>query len=73
MKRNCKYYPCHFKGQDCSFCYCPLYPCEQEEFGGKWKEKVWDCSNCTIIHDENVAYQLKTYIRYLIGVYKNNE
>ena len=22
--RKCKYNPCHYEGQDCTFCYCPF-------------------------------------------------
>ncbi|MDP6613031.1 MAG: cysteine-rich small domain-containing protein, partial [Candidatus Hydrothermarchaeota archaeon] len=24
---KCEYYPCHFQGQDCTWCFCPFYPC----------------------------------------------
>ncbi|MCX6699637.1 MAG: adenosylcobinamide amidohydrolase [Methanomicrobiales archaeon] len=24
--RECPYYPCHFQGQRCDYCYCPFYP-----------------------------------------------
>jgi len=56
---DCKYYPCHYEGQDCTFCYCPLYPCKDETLG-KWvKGEVWDCSDCTIMHDKNLVKMLK--------------
>ena len=33
-KGKCPYYPCHhFEGQDCTYCFCPLYPCEDPELG----------------------------------------
>lgn len=56
----CPYYPCHFPGQDCTFCFCPFYPCKDERTGGKWIErssggKVWSCEDCTLVHrPENV-------------------
>ena len=25
---SCEYYPCHFVGQDCTWCFCPFYPAE---------------------------------------------
>ena len=31
--RKCKYNPCHYEGQDCTFCYCPFYPCNDTRFG----------------------------------------
>lgn len=53
-KNKCKYYPCHFEGQDCTHCYCPLYPCEDTELG-KWilssrGYPVWTCKDCTLLH-----------------------
>ncbi len=57
--RECSYYPCHFPNQDCTFCYCPFYPCLDERLG-KFKisskgEKVWSCKNCDWIHTREVA------------------
>jgi len=23
--KECEFYPCHIEGQNCLFCYCPLY------------------------------------------------
>ncbi len=62
-RRNCEYYPCHFEGQDCTFCFCPLYPCNDERTGGKYVEsstggKVWSCVDCTIIHEPEVAQEV---------------
>ncbi|AGK60192.1 Uncharacterized protein containing a Zn-finger-like domain [Archaeoglobus sulfaticallidus PM70-1] len=69
---ECKYYPCHFAGQDCSFCYCPFYPCLNYDMGGELKvtsdgSYVWSCMNCDLIHDrefsENVIFALSRYPR----------
>jgi adenosylcobinamide hydrolase len=62
---NCQYYPCHFAGQRCDFCYCPLYPCGDESLG-QWAEssnggKVWNCSQCTLLHESRIADYLKRY------------
>jgi Zn-finger protein len=62
-RRNCEYYPCHFEGQDCTFCFCPLYPCNDERTGGKYVKsstggKVWSCVDCTIIHEPEVAQEM---------------
>ncbi len=50
---TCSYNPCHFKGQNCTFCYCPFYPCEDPRFGhfveGRHGE-VWSCEECLYIH-----------------------
>ncbi len=60
---QCEYYPCHFTGQDCTWCFCPFYPCEDEHVGGNWVEKedgsrIWGCSKCYWIHDPKVAKEL---------------
>lgn len=60
---TCQYYPCHFKGQDCTFCFCPFYACEDERTGGKWivgssGNKVWSCENCTYIHQSTLSRQI---------------
>ena len=62
---GCPYYPCHFEGQRCDFCYCPLYPCLDPSLG-TWVEsrnggRVWNCSGCTLLHAPKVAAYLKKY------------
>lgn len=52
--RACEYNPCHFTGQDCTFCYCPFYPCDDTDLGsellGKRGQRIWNCSDCLFIH-----------------------
>lgn len=60
---SCDYYPCHYEGQDCTWCFCPFYPCEDEAVGGRWVERkdgsrVWGCSQCFWIHRADVARAL---------------
>jgi adenosylcobinamide hydrolase len=60
---GCPYYPCHFEGQRCDFCYCPLYPCHDPSLG-QWVEsrnggRVWNCAACTLLHVPKVAEYLK--------------
>jgi adenosylcobinamide hydrolase len=62
---NCPYYPCHFPGQRCDFCYCPFYPCGDESLG-EWSTgsnggRVWNCSKCTLLHEPEVADYLIQY------------
>lgn len=62
---NCPYFPCHFPGQHCDFCYCPFYPCHDETLG-QWVEssnekKVWNCARCTLLHEPTVADYLKQF------------
>ena len=64
----CKYYPCHDKLETCLFCYCPIYPCYLTNTGGKAigtenrMTKLWDCTDCTIIHNEDFVNDIKNYI-----------
>jgi glycerophosphoryl diester phosphodiesterase len=64
-KDNCQYYPCHhFPDQDCTHCFCPLYPCKDEELGSyvrtKKGKRFWSCIKCRLVHGKNVA-------EYLLG------
>ncbi|MCK9151122.1 precorrin-3B C(17)-methyltransferase [Methanobacterium alcaliphilum] len=49
---SCEFYPCHAHPQNCTFCYCPFYPCGDASTGGHWiRDKgVWSCQNCEWIH-----------------------
>ena len=62
---DCSYYPCHFKGQNCDFCYCPFYPCGDESLGqwsaGSNGNKVWNCAACTLLHEPEIANYLKKF------------
>ncbi|MDD1694542.1 MAG: adenosylcobinamide amidohydrolase [Methanoregula sp.] len=62
---ECRYYPCHFRGQSCDFCYCPFYPCKDERLG-QWVDstnggKVWNCASCTLLHEPEVADYYKKF------------
>ena len=69
--KKCKYFPCHKEEdlEDCTFCYCPLYPCRDESRGGYWLKspkiregKVWACEKCVWIHKkENVKKLLNKF------------
>ncbi len=55
---NCPYHPSHFSGQDCTFCYCPFFPCKDETFGWELMGRhgpVWNCSDCLFIHRTEVC------------------
>jgi adenosylcobinamide hydrolase len=61
-KEHCPYYPCHFAGQRCDFCYCPLYPCGDTTLGD-WIEKpgqapVWACTRCVLNHHPAITHHL---------------
>ena len=62
-RKTCEYYPCHFEGQNCTFCFCPFYPCENEHTGGKWIKssrggKIWSCSDCHLVHRTEIAQKI---------------
>jgi adenosylcobinamide hydrolase len=60
---HCPYYPCHFEGQCCDYCYCPFYPCGDEGLGqyvtGTNGRKVWNCSRCELLHKREIAEYLR--------------
>ena len=62
QNKNCRYFPCHDELEDCTFCYCPIYPCLKEERGGYWlktnNRKVWACEKCVWIHKKENAKKL---------------
>jgi glycerophosphoryl diester phosphodiesterase len=63
---KCQYYPCHhFEGQDCTHCFCPLYPCKDPELGKFIKTKrgkrLWSCVDCTLVHRPKVARYLSEH------------
>ena len=55
--RECEFYPCHWDGQYCDFCYCPFYPCGDSSTGGEWikVKNVWNCKECTWPHQKEVV------------------
>lgn len=62
-RKTCEYYPCHFEGQNCTFCFCPFYPCEDERTGGKWIQssrggKIWSCVDCHLVHKTETAQKI---------------
>ncbi|KQC03052.1 MAG: hypothetical protein APR53_01745 [Methanoculleus sp. SDB] len=59
----CPWYPCHYPGQSCEFCYCPLYPCGDPALGKEVLSSsggtVWSCEDCTLLHDPGTAAYLR--------------
>lgn len=61
VDKDCEYYPCHASLHDCTFCFCPFYPCLDGLTGGmyvvseKTGEDVWSCKKCEWIHEEDIA------------------
>jgi len=63
---DCPYRPCHYEGQDCTYCFCPFYPCNDEDLGeniNSSKGKVWSCLNCHLIHRTPVCKFIASRIK----------
>lgn len=61
--RNCPNFPCHHPDQNCTFCFCPLYPCEDPMLGEfvvskRTGGKVWSCMKCHWLHRDDVSLSL---------------
>ena len=70
LDKKCEYLPCHKGLEDCTFCYCPFYPCYQDDTGGfekinsKTGKPIWSCSSCIFPHKaENVKRILSGLIQ----------
>ncbi|MCS4540869.1 MAG: hypothetical protein HY929_00890 [Euryarchaeota archaeon] len=63
-KKDCEHYPCHFDGQDCTWCFCAFFPCGDQLTGGKRvigrfsKQFVWSCEDCNWVHRGNIARRI---------------
>lgn len=58
---DCEFYPCHKEAENCTFCYCPFYPCGDSSTGGQWikGKNIWSCQNCDWIHKKDTVEYLK--------------
>ncbi len=54
---ECEFYPCHYDGQYCDFCYCPFYPCGDSSTGGQWikGKKCLNCKECMWVHEKEAV------------------
>ena len=62
--RECEYYSCHNSDEiNCTFCFCPFYPCNDNLTGGEVVtteegKVVWGCKKCVWIHKTEVAQKI---------------
>ena len=68
VNQACSYFPCHEDLEDCTFCYCPFYPCREEGLGkyvysSRLKKKVWSCKSCNWIHQIKTVDRIYNLIR----------
>lgn|GEM_PF-2295174 len=75
MSVTCQYYPCHHEGQDCTWCFCPFYPCLNFELGGNYTESrkngrlIWNCSECTWVHDPAIAERILKLLKKVTDIH----
>jgi len=64
--KGCEFYPCHHYGQDCTYCFCPFYPCNDDDLGRNVGEKkIWDCSYCLLIHKKDACTFISSEVKKL--------
>lgn len=47
---ECEYYPCFFAGQNCLFCFCPLYTYDCKGNYETLDNGLKDCTKCALPH-----------------------
>lgn len=68
INKACKYFPCHKALEDCTFCWCPFYPCLDISFGNfvhskKLKKDIWSCQDCSWIHKKKTVNHIFELIK----------
>ena len=64
LDKNCEYLPCHEKLEDCTFCYCLFYPCNDPQTGGyeklhsRTRKPIWACPSCIFAHKTKNAKKI---------------
>lgn len=66
--KACRFFPCHKGLEDCTFCYCPFYPCLNKKRGSyiyspKLKKDIWSCQNCNWLHREKTVDEIFSIIK----------
>lgn len=77
LNRVCGFFPCHKGLEDCTFCYCPFYPCADKGLGKyvystKRKKSIWSCKDCSWIHKKRSAERIYNLIRGCGNDLRNN-
>lgn len=74
LNKACAYFPCHEGLEDCTFCYCPFYPCGNSRLGkyvvANSGRKVWSCEDCGWIHKKSVVDKILNSVRKKSGKLK---
>jgi len=72
IDKECAYYKCHTDLQDCTFCYCPVYPCKIKALG-KYiihnNKRVWSCAGCSLPHNKKIVKEIKAEILKIMHFY----
>ena len=72
INQGCIYYPCHKKDEleDCTLCYCPMYPCQHPKYGKFLENGIWDCSDCSWPHKKERIDELYELIKHDFSIFK---
>ena len=65
---DCGYGPCHYAGQDCTYCFCPFHPCGDPELGEEIttpRGRYWSCLYCHLVHRTAVCKYIASRIKEL--------
>lgn len=68
LNKACKFFPCHKGLEDCTFCYCPFYPCLDKNRGkfiysDRHSKDIWSCQDCNWIHKTRIVDDFFNLIR----------
>jgi len=68
VNKSCAYFPCHKGLEDCTFCYCPFYPCRNPKLGKNIfiqnkNLHIWSCQDCAWIHKKSIVDNILKPIR----------
>jgi precorrin-3B C17-methyltransferase len=74
INKSCSAYPCHENLEDCTFCYCPFYACENPKRGKYIEVKdesgivkiIWNCSKCEWIHKKSTVDKIFKEVQKLL-------
>lgn len=68
QNKACACFPCHKGLEDCTFCYCPFYPCLNKKRGEyiflqKTSRRIWSCKDCSWIHKKSIVDKIFKLVR----------